>query len=299
MTESWRHKTRTQYATYTKQWKQYCRQEDLDPLECSDTTLINFLTRLCKKQRSYSTISSAKAAVLSLWEAHYQERFQSRLLSRFMKGAEQISPPPVRLPGVWDPTMVLDYLESLGDNCDLSLRVLTHKCVTLIAMASAQRVQTIWLLDLLWLSGTEEALCFVVPQRLKQTIASRATPDVFLPRTEKVRTCVWSCVFEYISRTHLLRTTTKLFVITKPPYTQATRPTISGWIRGVLEKAGVDPKIFRTHSTRAAATSKARKFLPLPKVRAAADWSSQRTFIKHYKRKVLDRGEFTRAVWKK
>ena len=69
-----------------------------------------------------------------------------------MRGANLLSPPPIRLPGVWDPSVVLDYFNDLGENDELSLRDLTVKCVMLVALASAQRIQTLWLLDLQWLT---------------------------------------------------------------------------------------------------------------------------------------------------
>ncbi len=93
---NWRYKTKAHHKTYIRKWREYCAVENLDPLECSDANLINFLTSLCKLNRSYSKITTAKSAVLSLWEMQYQERHSSRLISWFVKRVEQSAPPLVR-----------------------------------------------------------------------------------------------------------------------------------------------------------------------------------------------------------
>ena len=66
----------------------------------------------------------------------------------------------------------------------------------------------------------------------------------------------------------------------------------------VLEQAGINVKIYKAHSTRSAASSKARQFVSLDKVLEAADWRGSSVFEKFYNRAVTGRGDFAEAVWR-
>ena len=214
-----------------------------------------------------------------------------------MKGVEEMETPPTRSVGVWDPSIILKYYQTQPNNEDLSLRQLTYKLTILLALASAQRVQTLHKLDLQHFTATDNAFCFVLPTRLKQTKNGHATPDVYIPKSTDAKICVWNCLWCYIHRTRKLREHTELLLITIPPYTPATTQSISQWIRTILARAGVNPKVFKAHSTRAAASSKAHKFLAIEAVLAAADWKGVVTFNRHYNKLVDPRDVFAQAVW--
>ena len=72
--------------------------------------------------------------------------------------------------------------------------------------------------------------------------------------------------------------------------------TIARWLRTVMASSGIDVSYFQAHSTRGAATSTAaRAGLSTAQILKAADWSSERTFTKFYKREVTS-SEFEAAV---
>ena len=50
-----------------------------------------------------------------------------------------------RYVATWDPQIVLDYSERMGNN--LTLLDLTHKCATLLALTSYQKVSTLHSLE--------------------------------------------------------------------------------------------------------------------------------------------------------
>ena len=95
-------------------------------------------------------------------------------------------------------------------------------------------------------------------------------------------------------RTEDLRTDTRLLLITVDPFTPATPQSISRWLRSVMKNAGIDEKVFKAHWTRSAASSKARQYIALDKVMQAAGWKTSVTFLKHYNKPVIKRGEFAR-----
>ena len=62
-----------------------------------------------------------------------------------MKGIYQLRPTQSRYRYIWHVDVVLDYLRSLSDNKSLSLKILmlSLKTVTLCALISSQRVQSL------------------------------------------------------------------------------------------------------------------------------------------------------------
>ena len=72
------------------------------------------------------------------------------------------------------------------------------------------------------------------------------------------------------------------------PRGAASRDTIARWIKTVLRLAGIDISIFKPHSTRGAAVSKANAMgTPLQKILNTAGWSNQSTFAKHYQLPII------------
>lgn len=70
---------------------------------------------------------------------------------------------------------------------------------------------------------------------------------------------------------------------------KVSKPTLSRWIKDAIKLAFTSqdlppPSFLSAHSTRAVSTSYAeRKLIPLEQICAAASWSTQNTFIAHYR----------------
>ncbi len=260
---------------------------------------MEFLADMRSRGLHKSSLATAKAAVLNLWIILDGIKLESHVLSLFMRGVAQMEPVRAKARGIWDPSVVLQLFESWPANWELSLLQLSQKCVILVALATAQRVQTLRCLDLRNVTITDSAFAFMIDTRLKQTAGDRETPLIYLPRIKDSKVCVWACLVAYILRTRKVRKHSSLFLISKPPYTPATGATLSRWIRCILQDAGINSVLYKAHSTRSAAASKARKFVPLDKVLAAADWKGATVFEKYYCRTVSERGDFAAAVWHK
>ena len=165
----------------------------------------------------------------------------------------------------------------------------------LLALTTAQRVQTLKSFDLDYVTSTSSTVCFNKPERMKQTVDE--APTLYIPAfPDRPKLCVKSCYEEYKNRTEQGRQTRQLLVTTKEPHTAATHTTIAGWLRKTMQNAGLDPKVFTAHSTRAAASSKAAKFLPIPKVLQAVDWKTESVFRKHYQRPISLHNEFAITI---
>jgi hypothetical protein len=65
------------------------------------------------------------------------------------------------------------------------------------------------------------------------------------------------------------------------------RETLSRWIGKTLKDAGIDTHTFKTHSTRAASTSKMKAVgVPIDDILKCGGWSNAKTFARFYDRPI-------------
>ena len=91
-----------------------------------------------------------------------------------------------------------------------------------------------------------------------------------------------TCLRQYVKLTEPIRAGhDPLWFSYSKPFKPVRRDTVSRWIRNVLEKAGLNTKVFPAHSTRAAATSAAHSInISINTIMEAAGWSREGTFGK-------------------
>ena len=113
--------------------------------------------------------------------------------------------------------------------------------------------------------------------------------------------CVISHMKEYLRRTKPLRgDNKKLFISFMKPHKHISRETLSHWIKTVMEAAGIDTSIFCPHSTRAAATSKAKAAcVPIQEILDTAGWSSSKTLDRFYNKPASNELTFANSLLKK
>jgi len=165
------------------------------------------------------------------------------------------------------------------------MKSLTLKLAMLIAFVSAQKRQSLHMLDIQFMKEGDTFFEFALPKHIKQSRPGYKVPSVLLqayPADQSL--CVFTHLKEYLQRTKLLRgTETKLLLSHAKPHHRAARDTISRWIRSVMAEAGVDVTTFKPHNTRAAAVSKTKNAsVPVKEILDTAGWSSERTFDRFY-----------------
>ncbi|ODM91475.1 Integrase/recombinase xerD [Orchesella cincta] len=193
--------------------------------------------------------------------------------------------PQPRYTETWDPSILVSFIQKLDDNGKLSLPQLTKKLVCLLALTKACRSSDICALDINGMSFTHDGVIF---KRLHLSKTSRKgfLPDSFFPKYDAESSlCVVRVLKEYISRTSEYRLSSKLILGTVKPYNPVSTNTVSRWIIEFMQLAGIDTALFKSHSVRSSATSKAsQRGMSLIDIQRAADWSSPNTFLKFYKR---------------
>ncbi|KAL9976890.1 hypothetical protein ACROYT_G014231 [Oculina patagonica] len=152
-----------------------------------------------------------------------------------------------------------------------------------------QPCQTIHALTISGMRTTNDTVNFEITQLLKTSKPGKHQGHLEL-KSYPVdhRLCVVTCLKRYVELTEPVRDGHDPFWLSfTKPFKPVSRDTVSRWIRNVMEKAGIDTKIFSAHSTRAAATSAANaNNVSINTIMDAAGWSRESTFRKFYDKPV-------------
>jgi hypothetical protein len=128
------------------------------------------------------------------------------------------------------------------------------KTTALLALTSAQRIQTLSLMDVDNMNLTENFLSFSI-QDLQKTskfgnLKSVIKIDAFHDKT----ICPVFTLKHYLERTEGKRKSSRLLVSYKT-YQKVTSSSKARWLKRVLELSGIDVSIFQAHSFRGASSS--------------------------------------------
>lgn len=254
---------------------------------------------LLSRHLSYSTINSYRSALNLITNLNEKEQ---KILGRFLKGVFNIKPPKPRYTEIWDPTIVLEYLQKQSPIEDLTLEDLTMKLTMLLALTSGHRVQTLSKITTNNISTLQNKISIKISGKIKTSGPNRNQPVLQFPFfKENPSLCLASTLTHYLNRTRHLRTyrDSQLLLTFRKPHHPATSQSISRWIKTILERSGVDTSVFKGHSTRHASTSAAaRAGLHIDTIRNTAGWSSSsEMFNKFYNLPLIsDKTEFANAI---
>ena len=201
---SWRSSTKLQYESAWKSWTSWCSGQQVNPLSPTVADLVNFLAKAHSNGKSYSTLNTYRSALSSALpriEGHVAG--QHPLIVRLMRGVFNTTPPKPRYSKTWKVSTVLDYLKSLPVNNELSLLVLSQKLLTLIALVSAQRTQTLASIDTSHLNISVNSCVISVLDLLKTNCPKRGLGHnkIVIPKfDENTKLCVLRTLNDYLDR---------------------------------------------------------------------------------------------------
>ncbi|XP_074629610.1 uncharacterized protein LOC141887255 [Acropora palmata] len=292
--QSWRQSSQKQYDAHIRKWLLFCTKRQADPICPIISVAVDFLTSLYDEGLSYSSINSARCALSAILESPasaYPTFGEHPDVKRFMKGIFQRRHPLPRYCKTWDVNLVLQYIGSMGNSQELSLKDLTLKLVMLVALTTAQRGQSLQLLDTQNMVQEETAYTFMLNSNLKQSKPGKSTSDLVIklnayPYDRNL--CVVNACSVYLARTKLLRgSESRLFITHQKPHKKASRDTIRR----------IDINVYKPHSVRSAATSKAKAAnASVVEIMQTAGWSSAATFAKFYDREIEQGSSFADSV---
>lgn len=294
--------TLNQYNSNLRCWWGFCQENNCDPLRSNFKVLLSFLTKRYNEGASYSTLNSTRSALALLLGS---EITSSDCVSRFLKGVFRLRPPRPKYEITWDPNLVTVYLSNFFPYESVSLRDLSLKTIALLALASAQRMQTLSLIKIGNICFREDLIIIKIDNLIKTSRPGTHQPLIRLPYIkENPKICPALALKSYINKTENLRSDRNcdyLFISFKKPHKKVGSQTLGHWVKEVLEASGIDMSMFGAHSTRHAATSAARRAgVSLEVVRRAAGWSqTSNVFLKYYNREVAenDNDDFANALF--
>ena len=111
--------------------------------------------------------------------------------------------------------------------------------------------------------------------------------------------CVMTCLNVYLKRSNSWREKgqTQLLLSHLKPHQEIQKSTLSGWVKIVLRKAGIDTSQFTAHLCRSAASSKAKAIgISLEGVLKRGQWSGESTWQKHCHKPIQRNKTFETAV---
>lgn len=293
------HSTLKQYSVSLKLWWDFCLSNNLDVYEFSVNWTLKFFTELYRKGASYGSLNSARSA-LSLIIC--SEIGVNKQIKRFFKGLHNLRPSRLKYDSTWNPAIVLDYLRELPPNDTLSLEQLTYKLVTLLALITAHRVQTLSLIKVENIHKDPTGYQIWISDRIKTSATNKCQPVLYIPFfVDDSRVCAAKTLDAYLEKTKFLRpSSSHLFLTFKKPHKPASSQSLSRWIKTTLAKSGVNTQKFSAHSTRHSATSTARlKGVNIDLIRSTAGWSQQSSvFAQFYNRPIVNRDDFALAILK-
>lgn len=257
---------------------------------------IDFLTEVFNTGKGYSAMNTARCALSSIICSDQSTFGKHPIVIRFMKGAFELRPSFPRYIETWDVTGVLKYLQKQHPVSKLSLKELTMKVVSLLAILSGQRCQTLKALNITNVLLSDDKCVFYIVELLKTS-----KPGKHFGRLELLAykpddsLCIVKCVKSYLEKTDKIRGAHQQFFVSyNKPHAPVTSDTIGRWIKNVLDECGIDIKTFSAHSTRSASTSAAKfKQIPIEDILSAGGWTKETTFSKYYNKPIIGIDNFS------
>ena len=213
--QSWTGTTQKQYKHYIELWSSFCCGQQTDPYDPPVGKFLDFLFTLYDKGYKYSTLNTARSAVSAIVVPVTNQTLGLHpLVSRFMKGIFKNNLPVPKYQTTWDVQIILNYSSGLPDIKDLDLKSLTIKLLMLIVLVSAQRGQSLHMLDISFMKVAETSYEFALPDHVKQSRPGYNTPSVVLKAyPHDMALCVVYHLKEYLKRTESLRKNeTRVFI---------------------------------------------------------------------------------------
>lgn len=269
----------------------------IDPYNGEESLIIQFLTECFENGSSYGSLNSARSAISLISLKNISD---SKIINRFLKGIYRLRPSKPKYDKTWDIGPVLKEISMWYPLENLDLRKLTNKLVILLALGTAQRVQTLALIKLSNIIEVNNGYEIEITDLIKTSRPGSYQPLLKLPEfLEKPELCIAKTLRQYINVTSNIRTTSENLLVTlKKPHKAASTGTISRWLKESLVLCGIGRE-YSAHSTRHAVTSAAfKKGINLNIIKRAAGWSKDsKTFANYYHRPIdLDETVFATSV---
>jgi hypothetical protein len=248
ITAGWSKGTNSAYQSALSKWHDWCVQRNLHPFSISVSSFANFLASLYANGLQYRTINTVRSAV-SVTHGHVEgiPLGQHPVVSRLMKGIYNSRPPELRYATSWCVGQVTTHMKTMGPNNALSLKQLSLKLVTLMALVEASRTSEIAALDLRYRVYSPEGVTFRLPTLTKKRTTGAPPRQLFFggfPPDERL--CVSKCLKQYEEgfRDKTPGAPGRVFLSYVTPHRPVKSQQVAHWIEAMLESAGINTAVY-------------------------------------------------------
>jgi hypothetical protein len=220
-----------QYNVSYKRWWLFCASKNINPLESHISDVLKFLSEQFNSGCSYGSLNSHRSALSLLLGDNIGSDDK---VKRLLKGAYKLRPNIPKYSHTWDPQLVLNHVGDWYPNIDLSLDKITKKLVVLLAICTAQRVQTLSLIKIENITFSPTGAKIIISDIIKTSAPGREQPILILPFfSENINICPATTLKDYIAVTENKRNQNigKLLLTHKPPHTDVCEVSISSFSR--------------------------------------------------------------------
>ena len=158
---TWRKSTKKTYKSHLLRWGLWAKQNDVSILNPKIQEVLKFLRVYFETGVGYGAINAARCALSLLLPRHNGRSIgESTLITWFVKSCYSVRPPQPKYAEFWPVEKVLTWLNNLGENISLNLKLLSLKLAVLLLLVSAQRGQTILSLHIDRMITVEDGVIF-------------------------------------------------------------------------------------------------------------------------------------------
>ena len=249
-----RRSTQKTYESSWKRWCSWCVSEKINPISASLNNILSFLSNCFDDGLQYRSINVMRSSLSSTHpKIDGYAVGQHPYVLNLMKGILNNRPPKPRYSYTWDVRQVTAYMKQMGSNASLSLKQISLKLATLLALTCPKRVSSLAKLDINHYRLAPEGAIFTLTTPTKTSRPDETVTAFFSSFTKDITLCPVECLKTYISATKDLRRLSGkepsiLFISHIKPHRAVTTATVARWIRTFLAQAGVDTSVFKSHS---------------------------------------------------
>lgn len=291
---SWRASTLKTYKPAWNRWVSWCKTNKISSEGPSGSDLARFLADLhIKYKLSYSTILLHKSVVSTLCNVNDSGALSNHVLVKhILKSISIKKPTPCKSP-VWNIDDFVSYLAERTINNDNIFDV-SSQTAALLLLCSGRRIHDLTLLSIdkdNYVKSVEHNFITLWPSFGSKTDSSdhRQSGWKLFKNDQNINLDPVYWVERTVSLLAVRREDAKshnLFITTRGAARAASRAVIAGWIKTLMRQAGI---VATPGSIRSAVASKNwLDNFSMEDIMARGNWKSANTFIKFYKRQVMD-----------
>ena len=240
---SWRPSTRKTYNTHMNRWELWARERNISDLNPEVGDILRYLRWYFDTGVGYGAVNAARCALSRMLPRHQGRTVGEHFMVKWLcKSCHEQRPPQPRYDTFWRVEWVLDWIQALGSNSQLSLKLLSWKLAILLLLVSSQRGQTIINLMVDRMRVEEEAVVFKMRTLLKHNQLGQPLDSITFHKYDiETRVCVVRTISTYLKRTATVRRgQPQLLLSYIGPHGAISRATLARWTLTVLGKAGID-----------------------------------------------------------